>query len=205
VAERLKMSVATRLSRYLQVVRRTVKNGAASISSYEIASYTGVNATQVRRDLSSFGKFGTRGSGYETGLLYERLRAILGADERKSVVIVGAGRVGEALLSSQLADSQAIEVVGIFDNDTSKIGKRIGPLSVSSVRDLKQEVKRHSARGGVIAVPTQAAQDVADELVEAGVRALFNYSEALLDVPGNVSVRTLSPAAELLSMLSRSA
>jgi len=205
VAERLKMSVATRLSRYLQVVRRTAKNGAASISSYEIASYTGVNATQVRRDLSSFGKFGTRGSGYETGLLYERLRAILGADESKSVVIVGAGRVGEALLSSQLSDTQGLEVVGIFDIDASKIGKRIGSLSVSPLGDLKQQVKRHSASGGVIAVPAQDAQGVADELVEAGVRVLFNYSEALLDVPSDVSVRTLNPGAELLSMLSQRA
>jgi redox-sensing transcriptional repressor len=198
------MSVATRLSRYLQVARRAAKSGAVSISSYEIASYTGVNATQVRRDLSSFGKFGKRGSGYETGLLCERLRAILGADENNSIVIVGAGRVGEALLSSQLTDSQGIEVVGIFDIDSSKIGKRIGPLSVSPVGDLKQQVKRHGARGGVIAVPAQEAQNVADELVEAGVRVLFNYSEALLDVPDDVSVRTLDPAAELLSMLSRS-
>ncbi|MHB8060076.1 MAG: redox-sensing transcriptional repressor Rex [Gaiellaceae bacterium] len=205
MAEQLRMSVATRLSRYLQVARRAAGSGAESISSSEIASYTGVNATQVRRDLSSFGKFGKRGSGYEIGLLCERLRAILGADEQKSVVIVGAGRLGEALLSSQLSDSQGIEVVGIFDIDSSKIGKRIGSLSVSPLGELKQQVRRHSARGGVIAVPAQEAQNVADELVEAGVRVLFNYSEALLNVPGDVSVRTLNPGAELLSMLSRSA
>ena len=198
------MSVATRLSRYFQVARRAAKSGAASISSYEIAAYTGVNATQVRRDLSSFGRFGKRGSGYETDVLCERLRAILGADVSKSVVIVGAGRLGEAMLSSQLSDTQGIEVVGIFDIDSSKIGKQIGPLCVSPLGDLKQLVKRHSARGGVIAVPAQEAQGVADELVEAGVRVLFNYSEALLDVPSDVSVRTLNPAGELLSMLSRS-
>jgi len=198
------MSVATRLSRYFQVARRAAKSGAASISSYEIAAYTGVNATQVRRDLSSFGRFGKRGSGYETDVLCERLRAILGADVSKSVVIVGAGRLGEALLSSQLSDTQGIEVVGIFDIDSSKIGKQIGPLCVSPLGDLKQLVKRHSARGGVIAVPAQEAQGVADELVEAGVRVLLNYSEALLDVPSDVSVRTLNPAGELLSMLSRS-
>jgi len=199
------MSVATRLSRYLHVARRAAKSGAKSISSFEIAAYTGVNATQVRRDLSAFGRFGKRGSGYETDLLCERLRAILGADEGNSVVIVGAGRVGEALLSSQLSDSQGIEVVGIFDIDSSKVGKRIGPLSVSPLEDLKQQVKRHSVRGGVIAVPAHEAQGVADELVDAGVRVLFNYSEALLDVPSDVSVRTLNPAAELLSMLSQNA
>jgi redox-sensing transcriptional repressor len=202
---RLRMSVATRLSRYLQVARRAAKGGAESISSYEIAAYTGVNATQVRRDLSSFGKFGKRGSGYEIDVLCERLRTVLGADESQSVVIVGAGRVGEALLSSQLSDAQGIEIVGIFDVDSRKIGKQIGPLSVSPAQELKQQVERHSARGGVIAVPAQDAQGVANELVEAGVRVLFNYSEALLNVPSDVTVRTLSPAAELLSMLSRSA
>jgi len=199
------MSVATRLSRYLQVARQAAKNGAERISSYEIAAYTGVNPTQVRRDLSSFGRFGKRGSGYETTLLCERLRAILGADENKSVVIVGAGRVGEALVSSQLSDAQGIEIVAIFDIDAGKIGKQIGSLSVSPVGDLRQQVERHGAQGGVIAVPAREAQGVADELVEAGVRVLFNYSEALLDVPSDVSVRTLNPAAELLSMLSRSA
>lgn len=205
MAERLRMSVATRLSRYLQVTRQAAKSGAERISSYEIAAYTGVNPTQVRRDLSSFGRFGKRGSGYETALLCERLRAILGADENKSVVIVGAGRVGEALVNSQLSDVQGIEIVAIFDTDSSKIGKQIGPLSVSPVGDLKKQVERHRAQGGVIAVPAQEAQSVADELVDAGVRVLFNYSEALLDVPSDVSVRTLNPAAELLSMLSRSA
>jgi redox-sensing transcriptional repressor len=202
---RLRMSVATRLSRYLQVARQAAKGGAESISSYEIAAYTGVNATQVRRDLSSFGKFGKRGSGYAIDVLCERLRTILGAEESQSVVIVGAGRVGEALLNSQLSDAQGIEIVGIFDIDASKIGKQVGPLSVSSATELKPQVKRHSARGGVIAVPAQEAQGVVDELVEAGVRVLFNYSEALLDVPSDVTVRTLSPAAELLSMLSRGA
>lgn len=113
--------------------------------------------------------------------------------------------MGEALVSSQLSDGQGIEIVGIFDIDSSKIGKRIGPLSVSSVRDLKQQVENHRARGGVIAVPAQEAQSVADELVDAGVRVLFNYSEALLDVPSDVVVRTLNPAAELLSMLCLSA
>lgn len=199
------MSVATRLSRYLQVTRQAAKSGAERISSYEIAAYTGVNATQVRRDLSSFGRFGKRGSGYETTLLCDRLRGILGADEDKSVVVVGAGRVGEALVSSQLSDAQGIEIVAIFDIDSSKVGKRIGPLSVSPVGDLKKQVEQHSAQGGVIAVPAQEAQSVADELVGAGVRVLFNYSEALLDVPSDVSVRTLNPATELLSMLSRSA
>lgn len=203
MAERLRSSVATRLSRYLRVARRAEKDGLASISSYEIAAYTGVNPTQVRRDLSAFGRFGKRGSGYRTDLLGERLRSILGADQTRAVVIVGAGRVGEALLGSQFADTQGLEVVAIFDIDPRKLGKTVGRLSVSPVSELERQVKRHGAEGGVIAVPERSAQEVADRLVGAGVRALVNYSEALLKVPSGVSVRTLDPAGELLSMLTQ--
>jgi redox-sensing transcriptional repressor len=195
------MSVATRLSRYLQVASQAARGGAERISSYEIAAYTGINATQVRRDLSSFGKFGKRGSGYQIELLCDRIRSILGAEAKEPVVIVGAGRVGEALVSSSLFDDHGIEVVGIFDVDTAKIGKRLGSLVVSPLEDMREHVERHGARGGVIAVPAPAAQEVADELVGAGVRVLLSYSDALLDVPGDVVVQTLNPAVELLSRL----
>jgi redox-sensing transcriptional repressor len=196
------MSVAARLSRYLQVASQAAKQGSTRISSYQIAAYTGINATQVRRDLSSFGKFGKRGSGYEIDLLCERIRGILGARENRSIVVVGAGRVGEALVSSELFDGHAIEISAIFDTDPEKIGRKQGELTVSAADELTAEVRRRNAVAGVIAVPAEAAQGVADELVRAGVSVLFNYSEALLDVPEGVTVQTLNPAVELLSRLS---
>jgi redox-sensing transcriptional repressor len=201
VDDGLRTSVATRLSRYLQVASRAGREGAERISSHEIAASTGINATQVRRDLSSFGRFGKRGSGYQIELLCWRIRFILGVSSSESVVVIGAGRVGEALLSSNLFDEQGIEVVGIFDADSAKVGKRVGSLTVSPLEELKGHVERHGTRGAVIAVPAEAAQAVADELVGAGVRVLLSYSEASLEVPGGVVVRTLNPAVELLSRL----
>ncbi|MGD0273960.1 MAG: redox-sensing transcriptional repressor Rex [Gaiellaceae bacterium] len=198
---RLRKSVAARLSRYLQVASQAAKEGMTRISSHQISLYTGVNATQVRRDLSSFGRFGKRGSGYEIEILCERIRDILGARSSRSVVIVGAGRIGEALVRSGLFAEQGIEISTVFDSDPAKIGRELGALTVRPVAELAEQVKRHGAVAGVIAVPAQAAQGVADELVRAGVGAIFNYSEALLDVPEGVSVQTLNPAVELLSAL----
>ncbi|MGD0167067.1 MAG: redox-sensing transcriptional repressor Rex [Gaiellaceae bacterium] len=197
--------MATRLSRYLQVASRAAKQGSTRISSAQIAAYTGINATQVRRDLSSFGKFGKRGSGYEIDLLCESIRGILGVREEKPIVIVGAGRVGEALASSELFAGHEIEIAAIFDIDPEKIGRSQGGLIVSSAAELAADVRRRKVVAGVIAVPAEAAQSVADELVRAGVSVLFNYSEALLDVPENVVVQTLNPAVELLSRLSSQA
>jgi redox-sensing transcriptional repressor len=199
--KRLKMSVAARLSRYLQVANQAAREGMTRISSHQISLYTGVNATQVRRDLSSFGKFGKRGAGYEIEILCERIRDILGARSSRSVVIVGAGRIGEALVRSGLFAEQGIDVSAVFDSDPDKIGCELGALTVRSVTELAGQVKRYGAVAGVIAVPAQAAQGVADELVRAGVGVIVNYSEALLDVPEGVSVQTLNPAVELLSAL----
>ena len=202
---RLRAGVAARLSRYLQVASQAAKDGTKRISSHQISLYTGVNATQVRRDLSSFGKFGKRGSGYETVILCERLRSILGAEASRSVVIVGAGRIGEALVHSDLFAGQGIEIAAVFDSDPTKIGRELAGLTVRPVTELTGEVRRHGAVAGVIAVPGRAAQGAADELARAGVEAIFNYSGALLDVPKGISVRTLNPAVELLSTLSRQA
>jgi redox-sensing transcriptional repressor len=199
--KRLRMSVAARLSRYLQVANQSAREGKTSISSYQIALYTGVNAAQVRRDLSSFGKFGKRGSGYEIEVLCERVRDILGARSSRSVVIVGAGRIGEALVRSGLFAEQGIDVSAVFDSDPGKIGRELGALTVRPVAELAGQVKRYGAVAGVIAVPAQAAQGIADELVRAGVGVIVNYSEALLDVPEGVSVQTLNPAVEILSKL----
>jgi redox-sensing transcriptional repressor len=118
-------------------------------------------------------------------------------------VIVGAGRIGEALVRSDLFAEQGIEIAAVFDSDPAKIGRELRGLTVRSVAELAGEVKRHGAVAGVIAVPGRAAQGAADELVRAGVEAIFNYSEALLDVPKGISVQTLNPAVELLSTLCR--
>src|SRR3989337_35763 len=150
LSDRLTVGVGARLSRYLQVLTQAKKMGKERISSQEISEYTDINATQIRRDLSGFGKFGKRGVGYSTDLLIAEIRTILRTQGQHNIALFGAGRLGQAIASST-----------------------------------------------VLAVPAAAAQSVTNDLVDAGVKIVFNYSEALLSVPPDVTVHTTNPAAEL--------
>jgi redox-sensing transcriptional repressor len=201
VSERLTVGVAARLSRYLQVLSQARKMGKDRISSQEIAEYTNINATQIRRDLSAFGKFGKRGVGYRTEALLEEIRQILRTQGQHNIALVGAGRLGSAVTSSPIFAEHGITVSAIFDNDPEKIGMRMGDLVVTSTRDISEICRERNIIVGVIAVPADAAQEVADELVDAGVKIIFNYSEALIDVPADVNVHTSNPAVDLLYAL----
>ncbi len=201
MADRLTVGVAARLSRYLQVLTQAKKMGKDRISSQEISDYTNVNATQIRRDLSAFGKFGKRGVGYNIDSLLGEIRKILRTQGQHNIALVGAGRLGEAIASSPIFAEHGINVAAAFDVDPEKVGRRIGGLTVSDDSTLAQVVREKNIIAGVLAVPADNAQDAADALVEAGVRIVFNYSEALLDVPADVQVHTSNPAVELLHAL----
>jgi redox-sensing transcriptional repressor len=165
-SERLTVGVAARLSRYLQVLTQAKKMGKDRISSQEISDYTNINATQIRRDLSAFGKFGKRGVGYNIDSLLGEIRKILRTQGQHNIALVGAGRLGEAIASSPIFAEHGINIIV-----------------------------------GVVAVPADHAQQVAQELIDSGVRIIFNYSEALLDVPHDVTVHTSNPAVDLLHAL----
>jgi redox-sensing transcriptional repressor len=200
--ERLSLGVAARLSRYLQVLTQARKMGKETISSQELADYTHVNSTQIRRDLSGFGKFGKRGVGYNVDSLVSQIRKILRTTGKHNIALFGAGKLGQAIAGSDIFGDHGFRVVALFDTDPRKIGKRVGDsLVVRPSEDLSKVVEEEDVVVGVIAVPTEAAQKVADELVEAGVRIIFNYSEALLQVPPEVTVHTSSPAVDLLYAL----
>jgi redox-sensing transcriptional repressor len=199
--DRLGVGVAARLSRYLQVLTQSKKMGKDRISSQEIADYTNINATQIRRDLSSFGKFGKRGVGYNIDSLLGEIRKILRTQGQHNVALVGAGRLGQAIASSPIFAEHGINIAAIFDTDREKVGRQIGSMTVSDNRELKAAVREQNIIVGVLAVPAESAQNVADELVNSGVKIIFNYSEALLDVPHDVQVHTSNPAVELLHAL----
>ena len=201
LAERLTVGVAARLSRYLQVLTQAKKMGKDRISSQEIADYTNINATQIRRDLSGFGKFGKRGVGYNIDSLLGEIRRILRTQGQHNIALVGAGRLGQAIASSPIFAEHGINIAAIFDVDPEKVGRQVGALGVSDYAQLPEIVREKNIIVGVIAVPASEAQRVADDLVGAGVRILFNYSEALLDVPSDVQVHTSNPAVELLHAL----
>ena len=176
--------------------------GKDTISSQELADYTHVNSTQIRRDLSGFGKFGKRGVGYNVDSLVSQVRKILRTSGQHNIALFGAGRLGQAIAGSEIFGDHGFRVVALFDIDPRKIGKRVNEqLVVRPSSDLGQVVQEEEIVVGVIAVPTEAAQGVADELVKAGGKIIFNYSEALLLVPPEVTVHTSSPAVDLLYAL----
>ncbi len=199
--DRLGVGVAARLSRYLQVLSQARKMGKERISSQEIADYTNINATQIRRDLSNFGKFGKRGVGYSIDSLLVEIRRILRTQGQHNIALVGAGRLGQAIASSPIFAEHGINIAAVFDNDPDKIGSDVGGAAVEDERRLKDAVREKNIVVGVLAVPASAAQKVCDDLVDAGVRIIFNYSEGLLDVPSDVTVHTSNPAVELLHAL----
>jgi redox-sensing transcriptional repressor len=201
VADRLNVGVAARLSRYLQVLTQARKMGKTRISSQEIAEYTNINATQIRRDLSNFGKFGKRGVGYSIEALLDAIRKILRTQGQHNVALVGAGRLGQAIASSSIFDEHGINIAVVVDTDQSKFGQPIGRVSVEPYERLAELVRDHNVVVGVLAVPAEGAQRSADDLVSAGVQIIFNYSEALLETPADVTVHTSNPAVDLLYAL----
>jgi len=201
MAERLTVGVAARLSRYLQVLTQARKMGKERISSQEIAEYTNINATQIRRDLSAFGKCGKRGVGYRTDALLDEIRKILRTQGKHNIALVGAGRLGHAVTGSPIFAEHGITISAVFDNDPDKVGEVIDDLTVSSMDDVLEVCRDRNIIVGVLAVPAENAQEAADALVEAGVKIIFNYSEALLDVPPDVNVHTSNPAVDLLYAL----
>jgi len=198
VDNRVGVGVAARLSRYLQVLTQAKKMGKDRISSQEIADYTNINATQIRRDLSNFGKFGKRGVGYAIDGLLGEIRKILRTHGQHNIALVGAGRLGQAIAGSPIFVEHGITIAAVFDIDEKVVGRPIGSIEVSPYGRLKDLVHDKNIVVGVLATPATAAQQVADDLVEAGVRIIFNYSEALLDMPSDVTVHTSNPAVELL-------
>ena len=199
--ERLSLGVAARLSRYLQVLTQAKKEGKETISSQDLSRWTHVNSTQIRRDLSGFGKFGKRGVGYNIDSLLGEIRKILRTQGQHNIALIGAGRLGEAIASSPIFAEHGINIAAVFDNDPEKVGRSIGSMEIEDSRRLADAVREKNIIVGVLAVPADSAQEVANGLVGAGVKIIFNYSEALLDVPHDVQVHTSNPAVELLHAL----
>ena len=199
--ERLSLGVAARLSRYLQVLTQARKMGKETISSQELSEYTHINSTQIRRDLSGFGKFGKRGVGYRVESLVSEIRKILRTAGQHNIALFGAGNLGQAIASSDIFADHGFQIVAVFDVDQDRVGTDVSGVPVRDFADLERVVEDEEVVVGVLAVPATAAQEVADRLVEAGVKIIFNYSEQLLQVPPEVTVHTSSPAVDLLYAL----
>lgn len=200
-AAKLGLGVAARLSRYLLVLTQARKMGKDTISSQELADYTHVNSTQIRRDLSGFGKFGKRGVGYNVDALITQIRSILQASGKSNIALFGAGHLGTAIATSDVFMDHGFSVVAVFDVNPEKVGTHIGELEVRDYSQMREVISAQDVVVAVLAVPARAAQAIADDLVALGIRVIFNYSEALLHTPPNVIVHASSPAVDLLHAL----
>ena len=200
-SDRLTVGVAARLSRYLQVLTQAKKMGRDSISSQEIGEYTNVNATQIRRDLSGFGKFGKRGVGYNIDYLVTEIRKILRTSGQHNIVLIGAGRLGSAIASSDIFADHGFHIARCSTPTPPRSARRSATSRCSTSPTCGRWCEDEDIIVGVLAVPGRAAQGLADELVAAGVKIIFNYSDALIDTPADVTVHTSSPAVEILYAL----
>ena len=199
--DRLTVGVAARLSQYLRVLTQARKMGKERISSQEISEYTNINATQIRRDLSGFGKFGKRGVGYNIDALAGEIRKILRTQGQHNIALFGAGRLGQAIANSSVFADHGFNIAAAFDTDPDKVGQEVDGLDVLDYEVLRGTIREKNIIVAVLAVPPEAAQQVADDVVGAGVKIIFNYTDTLLDVPSEVTVHTTSPAVELLYAL----
>jgi redox-sensing transcriptional repressor len=190
-------STVRRLSLYLRFLEEFEEEGTDTISSEALASRGGTTSAQVRKDLSFFGSFGKRGLGYAVPELAGRLREILGLERRYRVAMIGAGKIGSALVQYRGFKQRGFDIVAIFDADPGKIGRQWNGLAVQDIANLESELSRQPVDMAVLVTPAEAAQAVTDRLVRLGVRAILNFAPLQLTVPNNVVVKTVNLALEL--------
>ena len=186
-----------RLPIYLQALVDIAESGASTVSSEALAEAAGVNSAKVRKDLSHLGSYGTRGVGYDVAYLIHQIRRELGLTQDWPIVIVGIGNLGHALANYRGFPERGFSVAALVDVDPSKVGQRVGRVAVQHVDDLPDLVRSLDIAIGVIATPAAVVQEVADLMVEAGIRSILNFAPAVIVVPKGVSVRKVDLAVEL--------
>ncbi len=190
-------STVRRLSLYLRFLEEFDGEGIETISSGSLAGRAGTTSAQVRKDLSFFGSFGKRGLGYSVPELVQALRQILGLTRHYRVALIGAGKIGSALVQNRGFRRRGFDFVAIFDRDPAKIGRPLGGVNVEDVADLEASLARNQADIAVLVTPPEVAQSVADRLVRLGVKSILNFAPLQLAVPADVTVKTVNLALEL--------
>ncbi len=186
-----------RLSLYLRGLHELAKDGVKKVSSRFLGKMLNITAAQVRKDLAYFGQFGHPGVGYRVEPLMGELRHILGTDQTRPVVVVGAGNLGRALLRHKEFRARGFKLVGAFDVAPNKIGRKFGQILVQHINEMPKVLHEHHVKLGVIATPPEAAQSAADALCAAGIKGILNFAPTTLQTPPNVAVRPVDLAAAL--------
>jgi redox-sensing transcriptional repressor len=192
--------VVGRLPLYLRALQRMAEEGRQVTSSQELGERLGISAAQIRKDLSQFGEFGKQGTGYNIEYLVEQLQHILHVDRDWDLAVVGAGDIGSAVMRYKGFADRGFCVKLIFDSDPEKVGTQIGKYTVQDAALMEGAIKAAGIKVAMIAVPASHAQDVADKLVKAGIKAILNYAPLSLNVPPDVRVQHIDPAIHLQRM-----
>lgn len=197
---RISDSTVRRLSGYYRILAEMIEGKETTVSSYGLARRAGVTPAQVRKDLSFFGHFGKRGTGYDVRSLFNEIQSILGLDRRWKVCLVGAGNLAHALFAYKEFAREGFEIEAVLDNDPEKIGQEWDRLLIEPVEDLARVVKERKVEIGLITTPASAAQEVANLFVAAGVHGILNFAPRKLFVPAHINLRNVNLAIELESL-----
>jgi redox-sensing transcriptional repressor len=192
--------IVSRLPIYLRALRHMQAQGRQTTSSQELGDQVGISAAQIRKDLSQFGEFGKQGTGYNIAFLTDKLREILKVERVWDVAVVGMGDMGHALARYQGFSDRGFRVATVFDSDPAKIGEKVGNFVVQDTKELVTSIKKAGIKIAMVCVPAAAAQEVTNQLVEAGVKAILNYAPINLSVPKGVRVQYLDPSIGLQRM-----
>lgn len=192
--------VIGRLPLYLRALQRMDQEGRNVTSSQELGELLGISAAQIRKDLSQFGEFGKQGTGYNIEYLIEQLKKILKLDQVWDVAVVGAGDVGHALANYKGFENRGFRVTMIFDNDPEIIGNKLGKFTVKDSKQMGKIIREAGIKVAMLTVPAEVAQNVTDELIDAGIKAILNYAPIRLSAPPNIRVQHIDPATHLQRM-----
>jgi redox-sensing transcriptional repressor len=199
-ADKIPDIIIGRLPIYLRALQRLAEKGIHNTSSQELGEMIGISAAQIRKDISQFGEFGKQGTGYSIPFLIERLQGILKVNRVWDVIIVGMGDMGHALARYNGFVNRGFNVVMLFDNDPNKIGQKVNDLDILGVNTMTDKVRQGKIKVAMLTVPASAAQEVAEQLVKAGIKAILNYAPIHLSVPKDVQVQHIDPATHLQRM-----
>jgi redox-sensing transcriptional repressor len=192
--------VIGRLPIYLRALSFLLEEGKEITASQELADKLGISSAQIRKDLSHFGEFGKQGTGYEIKYLREKLRQILKVDRDWDVALIGAGDLGHAIAHYGNFDSNGFHIIAVFDHSLRKIGAKMGRFEILDSESIPTVIQDMGIQVAIIAVPADSAQQVADTLIKAGVRAILNYAPITLNVPPEIRVQYIDPVAYLQRM-----
>ena len=198
--KKISSAVIRRLPRYYRYLGELIESGVQRISSKELSARMKVTASQIRQDLNNFGGFGQQGYGYNVKYLYDEIAKILGIDRTHNMIIIGAGNLGAALVNSGDFAKRGFIINGVFDNNHELKGKKIGSLDIMMMDELKGFIKENNIEIVALTIPRQAAREVAKEVAEDGIKAIWNFAHTDLNMPEDVVVENVHLSESLMRL-----